>query len=182
MLDEFSKKKEQGCAMVKRIQQIRSQKTMVVFFAFLCIAVLVLSALGVSLRQNRVPLWEPPGPWARLSTYLTTNVAVMTEESPFPELRSPVFDYEINQLYQRTVEAIQDMGWVVVNRDEESTEITAIVQTPLWGFKDDVVVRVLEISPGRSSLWIRSSSRVGKGDLGANTRHILDLLDKISLQ
>ena len=48
--------------------------------------------------------------------------------------------------------------------------------TPLWRFQDDVHIRV-EPDPAtdRAVLLIRSESRVGKGDLGTNTRHVLDL-------
>jgi uncharacterized protein (DUF1499 family) len=36
------------------------------------------------------------------------------------------------------------------------------------------------VQPSGSVLWVRSVSRVGKGDLGANTRHVMDLIDAVN--
>jgi uncharacterized protein (DUF1499 family) len=49
-----------------------------------------------------------------------------------------------------------------------------VVVSPLWRFKDDVEV---QLQPTRVGVQVdvRSRSRVGKGDLAANTRHILEL-------
>ena len=64
-------------------------------------------------------------------------------------------------------------------RDGDSVQVNwlhAVVTTKLWKYKDDVVIQIQPAQPSGSWLWVRSSSRVGKGDLGANTRHIMDLV------
>ena len=49
--------------------------------------------------------------------------------------------------------------------------------TKLWKFKDDVTIQIQPAQPSGSLLVVRSASRVGKGDLGANTRHIMNLVE-----
>jgi uncharacterized protein (DUF1499 family) len=68
------------------------------------------------------------------------------------------------------------MKWEVTSMDDAKNEIHAVVTTKLWKYKDDVVIQIQPAQPSGSWLWVRSSSRVGKGDLGANTRHIMDLV------
>ena len=59
---------------------------------------------------------------------------------------------------------------VAVNPDEGRVEATA---TTFWfGFKDDVIVRVLAEGEG-SRIDLRSMSRVGRSDIGANAARIL---------
>ena len=49
--------------------------------------------------------------------------------------------------------------------------IEAVATTYWFGFKDDIVIRVETTSEG-SVVDLRSASRVGRGDLGANAVRI----------
>lgn len=71
---------------------------------------------------------------------------------------------------------LRDMGLEIVNVDEAAGRIEATATTFWFGFKDDVVVRVREGSDG-SDVDVRSVSRVGQSDLGANAARILKFLD-----
>ncbi|MBW2442530.1 MAG: DUF1499 domain-containing protein, partial [Deltaproteobacteria bacterium] len=51
-----------------------------------------------------------------------------------------------------------------------------MAETALFKFKDDIQIR-LNIGDCGTELHIRASSRIGRGDLGANTRHILELMN-----
>ena len=55
--------------------------------------------------------------------------------------------------------------------DAGSYQLEAVDRSPLFGFADDVVVRVTAMADG-SRVDVRSVSRVGKGDLGANAKRI----------
>lgn len=71
------------------------------------------------------------------------------------------------------------MGWeiVAVVADEGRLEAT---DTTFWfGFKDDVVVRVAAADGAGSVVDIRSVSRVGRSDVGANARRIEDFLGRL---
>ena len=63
------------------------------------------------------------------------------------------------------------MGWQIVAADKTQRRIEAVATTRWFHFKDDVVVRLSE-SNGQSRIDVRSVSRVGKSDIGANARRI----------
>src|SRR5262245_54153151 len=147
----------------------------IVFFLVL----LGVALLAAGLIANRLPLSEPPGLWTRLSTYLNTNVAETQENSPFAELRPHRYEAPPELLFDVARRATQNLKWEVTNLDADKKEIQAVVTTKVWGFKDDVTLQARPAQPSGSWLWVRSASRVGKGDLGANTRHVLDLMQAV---
>lgn len=133
---------------------------------------LVLIVGGLAL--NRPPLLAAPGPLERLRTYLTTNVAETQPDHRFPELRSPVIRADLDTARTALQAAVSGLGWDEV-RETEDGELHAVVVSKLFRFRDDVRVR-LEAGEGGTWLHARSASRVGKGDLAANNRHIQDLI------
>jgi uncharacterized protein (DUF1499 family) len=135
------------------------------------LAVPVLLIAG-GIASNRPALMSPPGPLARLKTYLTTNVAATRPEHPFPELRTPHLDVEPDLARDGLIAAMRELGW----RDiaEEGGELRAVVASPLFRFRDDVTVRLEGVSGG-TLVHARSASRVGQGDLAANGRHLQEL-------
>jgi len=144
------------------------------------LAVAGVAAIGLMLTAgaivlNRVPLTAPPGPWQRLSRYLGHHVAQTSPGSRFPELRIRRYPVAADVLFADVERAVQHLGWTVRERDPARRELRAVVVTPLLGFRDDILIRVNAEGGHASSLYLHSQSRVGRGDLGANTRHILDL-------
>ncbi len=137
----------------------------------------VLALVG-GLLANRVPLLAPPGVGERLATYLTTNVAETSAAPRFPELAEPRFAVSPDRLSAATAEAMDALGWQRTS-GPAAGEHQAVVTTRLWRFRDDVLARVEPAGEGGSRLVIRSSSRVGRGDLGANARHVLDLIAQV---
>jgi uncharacterized protein (DUF1499 family) len=151
--------------------RILSGLLQVVFFLVL----LGVALLAAGVISNRLPLTEPPGLWTRLSTYLNTNVAETQENSSFPELRLRRYEAPPELLFDVARRAAQNLKWEITVLDAAKKEIQAVVTSKIWGFKDDVTIQIQPAQPSGNWLWIRSASRVGKGDLGANTRHVLDL-------
>ena len=56
--------------------------------------------------------------------------------------------------------------------------IEAIARTPILGFRDDVVVRVRATQDG-ARIDVRSASRYGRHDLGANAARVRSLIDDV---
>lgn len=142
------------------------------------VALVGTGGIGISLVRNAPPWSEPPGFGARLQAYLNTHVAETTESSPFPELRPRHYeDVTPDQLYGMVEQVIPHLShWQVVERNPTLRTVKAIASTPFLGFRDDVAIRVTPGPDKRGSiLFVASESRVGRGDLGANTRHLLDL-------
>ena len=154
--------------MVKGLLQI-------VFFLILFGAALV----AAGIMANRLPLSDPPGFAIRLVTYLSTNVAETSPDSLFPELKPRHYDAPPALIFDIARKGVERLRWETTAADADKKEITAVVTTKMWGFKDDVTIQIQPAQPSGSLLMIRSSSRVGKGDLGANTRHVMDLVEMV---
>jgi hypothetical protein len=134
-----------------------------------------------ALMLNNLPLGDPPGLFTRLRTYLISNSAETKQNHPFPELELPRVAMSPKLLLTRLELTVDILGWDIIEVDVQALEIHAVVETSLFKFKDDVLIKLNPTSSG-TELFIRSSSRVGRGDLGANTRHILDLLTMLRQQ
>src|SRR5712691_1963238 len=163
--------------------RILSGLLQVVFFLVL----LGVALIAAGVIANRLPLTEPPGLWTRLSTYLNTNVAETQENSSFPELRLRRYEAPPELLFDVARRAAQNLKWEITVLDVAKKEIQVVVTSKIWGFKDDVTIQIrpfngltgADLQSGGGFLCIRSASRVGKGDLGANTRHVLDLIQAV---
>ncbi len=83
------------------------------------------------------------------------------------------------EAYARALSVVKKNGWEIVADDAASGRIEATATTRWFGFKDDVIVRVLAVADG-SRIDVRSVSRVGKSDVGANARRIRDFFKAIS--
>lgn len=73
--------------------------------------------------------------------------------------------------FERALHAVQALGWDLVSADAASGRIEATDTTLWFGFKDDVVVRIRPDGTG-TRIDVRSLSRVGGSDVGANAQRI----------
>jgi uncharacterized protein (DUF1499 family) len=80
--------------------------------------------------------------------------------------------------FARALAAARESGWEIVAADSAAGRIEATATTAWFGFKDDVVVRVEGEGSG-SRVDVRSVSRVGKSDVGANARRIREYLGRL---
>jgi uncharacterized protein (DUF1499 family) len=78
----------------------------------------------------------------------------------------------------RIADIAQELGWTVVARDDAAGTLEATETSRVFLFVDDVVVRV-RASEGGSVVDVRSKSRVGRSDLGANAARIQRLADAL---
>jgi len=83
------------------------------------------------------------------------------------------------EVLQSAIDAARSLGWEVVSSDASAGRIEAVDTSTWFGFKDDVVVRVRPEGTG-SRIDVRSASRVGESDLGANARRIRRFLSKLT--
>ena len=97
----------------------------------------------------------------------------------YPELKPLVVKTGPRDTMQRAIDAARSLGWEVVASDAAAGRIEATDTTRWFGFKDDIVVRIRPEGEG-SRVDVRSVSRVGLSDIGANARHIRSYLDKLS--
>ncbi len=149
----------------------------VVFF----LAVVLASLVGAGLISNDLPWSDPPGMGTRLLTYLSTNVAETTPDSTFPELRPHTYAAPAALMFDVARRAAEALHWELSTVEPETRKIEAVATTRVIKFKDDVTIWVEADGEERSTLFARSASRVGAVDLGANTRHIMDLFETVDI-
>jgi uncharacterized protein (DUF1499 family) len=63
-------------------------------------------------------------------------------------------------------------AWIVIASDPATGMIEAVATSTVFGFQDDVAIRVRPAAGGGSTVDVRSKSRDGKGDLGVNANRI----------
>lgn len=96
------------------------------------------------------------------------------QKKGYPDIVPLVLNVPVQIAFTRSLDTAQGMGWDIVASDAASGRIEAIATTPWFGFKDDVVIRVTAqgADGAASRVDVRSKSRVGRSDVGANAKRI----------
>jgi fatty-acyl-CoA synthase len=88
-----------------------------------------------------------------------------------PAARPVILSTDTATAYQTARAALLKSGLTLVTDEPANGRLEAYAASQIYGFKDDVVVRVRRQGVG-SRIDMRSVSRVGLGDLGANCKRI----------
>jgi hypothetical protein len=104
------------------------------------------------------------------------KTAAMQAEA-YPDLKTVAVNAPPAQVLRRAEAAARDMGWEIVAVDPQAMRVEATATTMLFGFKDDIAIRVAADAAG-SRLDVRSASRVGRSDIGVNAKRIRAYLKK----
>lgn len=95
----------------------------------------------------------------------------------YPEVRSLELMAPVGETLDRAEAVMRAMGLEIVAVNKSSGLVEATATTFWFGFKDDVAVRVAAGANGGSVVDVRSVSRVGQSDLGANAARIAEILN-----
>jgi uncharacterized protein (DUF1499 family) len=82
------------------------------------------------------------------------------------------------QLFAKAESATRAAGWEIVAADAQAGRIEATATTLIYAFKDDIVIRIAAKDSG-SQLDMRSMSRVGLSDVGANAKRIREFFSSL---
>ncbi|HEY3180639.1 MAG TPA: DUF1499 domain-containing protein [Casimicrobiaceae bacterium] len=116
---------------------------------------------------------------ARNSTDYGGAAITAQQRQAYPEIAPLNSNVSPDKAFARALEAARAMGWEIVATAPAEGRIEATDTTLLFGFKDDIVIRVTP-TPGGSRTDVRSESRIGGSDVGTNARRINRFLDKLS--
>jgi uncharacterized protein (DUF1499 family) len=100
------------------------------------------------------------------------------QRAAYPDVAPAYLDVAPGEAFERALAAARDMGWEIVDARPERARIEATATTRWFGFRDDVVVRLRPSGPG-TRVDVRSVSRVGRGDAGANAARIREYLERL---
>lgn len=107
------------------------------------------------------------------------GVEVATQQrAAYPELQTLNYTQSKSELVEATKQAIDHLGWQLVNIDADQGIVEATDRTMWFGFKDDVIVRITD-NGSKRLVDIRSKSRVGGSDLGKNAERIHGFIEEL---
>ena len=123
-----------------------------------------------------VPMRRAAGA-ANPPAYPGADVAAQ-QRTAYPDLAPLDLPLPPAEAFAKAASAASGMGWEIVAEKASEGRIEATATTMFFGFKDDIVVRVAAW-PGGSRIDLRSKSRVGRSDVGANAARIRAYLNAI---
>ncbi len=132
-----------------------------------------------AFQINKAPLRSPPGFWKRFVFYMNTHVAETSDNNIFEEMITPKFKISPDHLFEKVKMGANKLGWKIKSIDENSKELFAVIETKLFKFRDNIKVRVENDTQG-SKIYAYSASSFALGDMGANQKHIMDLLELLN--
>jgi uncharacterized protein (DUF1499 family) len=105
--------------------------------------------------------------------------AAAAQAKAYPDIQPLILAVPQAEAFAKALKAANAMpGWQIVESAEAEGRIEATATTVIMGFKDDVVVRV-RADAGGARIDVRSKSRVGVSDMGANAARIRAYLAKV---
>jgi len=105
---------------------------------------------------------------------------IAAHEEGYPELRSVVLDRPVAQTIEDAEALARERGWTIREVSPEEGRLEATAYASYIRFEDEVVIRVRPDGADRSLVDMRSTSRVGIGDLGVNAERIRDFLEDLA--
>ena len=141
------------------------------------IALLAIVAIIIDRRARRgtgLPLRADAPNKAEYETAFTAQ-----QLEAYPDIEPLRLQRAPEAAYGDAMAAVEDEGLELVASDPVAGRIEATATTAWFGFKDDVVIRVRPGDDGSSLVDVRSKSRMGMSDLGANAARIRNLLAEI---
>lgn len=109
--------------------------------------------------------------------YNADQLAPLQQEA-YPWVQPLILSVSRDAALTQAEAALEALGLEIVAVDRDAGIVEATDTTFWFGFKDDVVVRVRDSGAG-SVVDVRSVSRVGQSDLGANARRIGQILEQL---
>jgi uncharacterized protein (DUF1499 family) len=105
---------------------------------------------------------------------------VRTSATPeYPDIVVQRFQRPADQVFTAALAVAEEMKLEVISKSPEKGLIQAVATTQIFRFKDDVTILIRQ-GPAGALVDIRSHSRIGKGDLGANARRIRDFQARLA--
>ena len=90
----------------------------------------------------------------------------------YPDLAPLALPGPLDACYAKAMTAAKAMPhWEISAADAAGRRIEAVATTALFRWRDDVVIEV-RAAPGGCAVHMRSKSRSGRGDFGANAKRI----------
>lgn len=114
---------------------------------------------------------------ARNPVDYTPQTAALQRQG-YPDIAPALLALDVPACFARAEKAARGMGWDIVAASSRTLLIEATDTSLLFGFKDDVAIRV-GADPGGCRVDVRSLSRVGGFDFGVNAKRVRAYLSRL---
>lgn len=149
-------------------------------------AVLLLAGAPVMMRLFALPsindittdTADPPAFTVQGAPAYPPHFAAQ-QHAAYPAVVPAMLSADPATAFDRVLAAAGALGWEITASDRPAGRIEATVTTRWWRFTDDIVVRIRPTAEG-SRTDIRSRSRLGSHDFGANAARITAFLDHLT--
>lgn len=102
-------------------------------------------------------------------------------QKAYGDIRSVRIDEPVPGIIAKAERLARDRGWKIAQSLPEEGRLEATETSAIFHFKDDIVIRVTPTETGEGSIVdMRSVSRVGVSDLGANAKRVRSFLSDLS--
>ena len=112
--------------------------------------------------------------------YPGEEVSAVQREA-YPDITTFFTSKTPRKVFQASLFSASLMGWEIIAQDLASFRFEAVAKTPLFGFTDDIAVRITASADGATAVDVRSMSRVGISDLGTNARRIREFFSQLQV-
>lgn len=106
------------------------------------------------------------------------RAAAELQRQGYPDIAPLALDMPPRQAFERAGRVAHSMGWEIVDANSSDLRVEATATTLFFGFKDDIVIRVTPSGTG-SRIDVRSLSRIGGSDIGANADRVRTFLARL---
>lgn len=104
------------------------------------------------------------------------------QERYYPDIQPLELKLPARQAFQVVDKMAREMPeWQLIRVDEQALVIEGIAESTIFKFKDDFVIQA-QPRAGRTVIQMRSRSRQGRSDLGANAGRIRKFLSRVARQ
>lgn len=110
--------------------------------------------------------------------YSSENIAL--QAAAYSYIKPLVLSLPPSKALMLVQDTVKELGWQVHNVDSVAGVIEAYDTSPMLGFVDDIIIRITVDGQG-SRIDVRSASRIGVSDLGANAQRIRAFLLRLGL-
>ncbi|MCC5880828.1 MAG: DUF1499 domain-containing protein [Idiomarina sp.] len=100
------------------------------------------------------------------------------QRQAYPDIETMRLPHPPQDVFASALDVVEASGWELVEANANDGRIEATATTTWFGFKDDVVIRIT--GEGSTTLLdVRSKSRLGGSDVGANAERIRKFRDDL---
>ena len=123
---------------------------------------------------------QTPSLFKRVMRPLMINEVETGKSAWYPELEPRVYERDPEEVFDAVCEVVdRHPRWTPETDNPKQMRLDVEVRTKLVRFIDDMIIWVQPTEGGKAEVSVRSSSRVGRADLGQNARTIEELFERL---